>query len=183
VNSGDAPPVCHAIRKTGEDEPIAMNIGADEQHRAADRVESHEIRATAQILHMHPPMIPPCVQIEGRPAVTLDAMGVDDVAPSCDEKLDQIPRIIDHIDVEPQDPILLLERSKQQMVSRLRQDLSPGDLESVGPAGKSLGDAEIEVLLPDLGAAVAAGQMPETFPDPLERPVIAIAFEEAERGR
>ena len=171
-----------AVRKAREDEPIAVDIGADEQHRAADRVEPHEIRPAAQIVEMNSPVIPPGVAIEARAAKARDTMGMYDVSPGGDEALDQIPWIIDYIDIEPQHPILLRERSKQQMISRPGEDLSTGDLEGVGPTSKTVGNAEIEVFLPDLGTGIAAAQMAEPLLDPFECPVIAIAFEKAERN-
>jgi hypothetical protein len=37
-----------SVRKAGENEPVAMDIGVHEQHCAADRVESDEVRPAAK---------------------------------------------------------------------------------------------------------------------------------------
>src|ERR1700731_3571088 len=58
-----------AVGKAREDQPVAMNIGPDEQHRAPDGVEAYEVRPAAQIAHMNATMIAPGIQIEARSAV------------------------------------------------------------------------------------------------------------------
>jgi hypothetical protein len=62
--------------------------------------------------------------------------------------LDQIGVVIDHVHVQPEHPLVIVESMEQQVVPRLGQDLSPDQLQTVLPARQAERQAEIEILPP-----------------------------------
>src|SRR5262249_37582772 len=73
------PAAAVAVGEGREHQAIAMQIGAHEQHRAADRVEADEVLQSAKVSHAEPPLVAPGVEIEGRPPELHNAVRVHDV--------------------------------------------------------------------------------------------------------
>src|SRR5690606_36558743 len=57
------------VRHRRKDQSVAVQIGPDEEHRSTDRIERHAPALIPQIVEMQPPMVPPCVLIEGWPTI------------------------------------------------------------------------------------------------------------------
>src|SRR5579883_3532783 len=104
-----------------------MAVGAHEQHCSPERLEPYRARA-AQIVHVLPAAVAPGVEIEGLAAVFGHAMGLHDVPAQCDQGLDDIRRIFNDVDVEPEHPILIAECAEEKVIARTREDRAPLNL-------------------------------------------------------
>jgi len=92
---------------------------------AADRVEPHRTLRIAEILHVLGALVTPCIAIEGRSALLQHAMRLHDFEFGCQHPVDYVGRIADHVDVDPQHPVFILECAKQQMIAAARQYRTP----------------------------------------------------------
>jgi len=99
-----------AVGGRGKDDALAVHIGADEEDSAADGVDRHEISLVAQVAEVEPTMIAPGVLVERRPAVFQDAIGVGDVGAGGEEAFDDVGGVVDDVDVQPEHPVLVVER-------------------------------------------------------------------------
>ena len=125
-----------------------MQIGADQQYSSANAIEPHQVRPTPQGIHVDPSMFAPGIQVEGLRAVFLHAMGMYDFAPGADKNLQQIRRILDHVNIQPEHPVMILQRVKQQMIPGLCENLPAWDLECRLPAGNSIRYLKMKLFLP-----------------------------------
>src|SRR5262245_55536635 len=107
---------------------------------------------------MEPALVPPPIQIEGRSAVIKDAMRLDDVLLGGEQPLQEVRGVLDHVDVQPQDPVLIVERMKQQMIAALRQDRAPLDLMGLRAPVDPERQPVPEVAFPEADAAELAAE-------------------------
>src|SRR5215204_3188190 len=104
------------IGKWREDQPVTVDVGPYQQHGGTHRVETGKVGPATQMLHQETAIVPPGVLIEGRPAIARYTVRVEDVAAEREQGLDDVRRILDHVDVQPEHPVLILERARQEMI-------------------------------------------------------------------
>src|SRR5262249_50095335 len=104
-----------AVQKRRIHQPRAVRVPPHKEDSAADRVESTELALTAQVVEVDPPSVAPAIQIERRPAMLQDAVRLHDLLAGAQQALDQIGRVLDHVDVQPQDPRLVVQGPKEQV--------------------------------------------------------------------
>lgn len=100
------PAASGAVEERWEDEAVAVTIGTDQQHGAADRLQPHRALA-AQIAQMLAAAVGPGVQIETVLPVSANAIRLHDIAIQRGELLDDVAGILDDVGIEPQHPILV----------------------------------------------------------------------------
>src|ERR1700689_1903898 len=54
-----------AIEEWGKDQALAVDVGADQQHRSADCIERRQRTLAAQVLKQHAAVVAPAVAVEG----------------------------------------------------------------------------------------------------------------------
>src|SRR5579859_2530287 len=140
--------IAAAIGKAGEDKPVAVNIGADQEYRAADGIKPDEIGPTAKVVHMGFALVAPRVEVVAGATRLDDAMRMQDVAAARDQPGQEIRRVVDDIDVEPQHPILLVEAVEQEVVAGFGQNLAARQLKGLIPARHAWREVKVEMLLP-----------------------------------
>ncbi len=168
-----------AIEERRKDQPVAVQVGPHQQHGATDGIQANQLLA-AQFAHQRA-LIRPGIEIEGIAARALDAVRLQDVLAAGQQPLEDIGGIILEIDIDPQHPILIVERTQQQMVAALGEDRAAGNLHRRRPARHLRRDAKAKIPLPDPHPPVAPGDGCEPPPGFIERAVLRIAFQHAER--
>jgi hypothetical protein len=166
-----------AIEEWRKDQALAVKVGADQQHRSANRIERRQRTLAAQVLKQHAAVVAPAVAVEGWAARGLHAVRVDDVLPCRQQPVDQIRRRVDHIDIEPEHPVLVVKRARQEMVARTGQRGAPRQLDLGRRAGRAGRQMEAHVLLQQAIAPVASPCLSQARAQRLERAVPAIAFQ------
>src|SRR5215216_6404782 len=91
----------------------------------------------------------PGVEVEARSIGFLHTMGMQDITLIAQQSVYRIRRIIAHIGIDPQHPVFISERSKQQMVSTSREHRAPRQLKRRSPSGHAGRHPETEILLED----------------------------------
>jgi hypothetical protein len=59
--------------------------------------------------------------------------------------LQHIGRVVDHVDIDPEHPVFVVEGAEQQVVAGARQHRAPHLLERPRPTGHARGDVEAEI--------------------------------------
>ena len=111
-----------AVAERREDQSVTVAVGAHEKHGPADGREPDGTTGTAQIVKVLRSLFGPAVSVESRPAGLKHAMRMQDIEIVGEEPLEDVLGIIDDVDIEPQHPVLVVERAHQQRVAALRQD-------------------------------------------------------------
>lgn len=164
-----------------ENQPVPMKVSAHEENRSPDGIEPHGAARWAQITERFGAMRTPGIAVESRAAANQHAIGMNDISVGREQRRDQVAGIIDHIDVQPEHPVFVIQRPEQKIVPRARQHLSTRTLEGVGPARNIRGHLESEILL-DRGDAAAAALEPRSRGlQKVPGPVLAVALEQPDR--
>src|SRR5262249_42795712 len=90
------------------------------------------------------------IQIERRPAMLQDAVRLHDLLAGAQQALDQIGRVLDHVDVQPEDPRLVVQGPKEQVVTTHCQDSAALYLNRRRPARHARRGLITKVFLPNL---------------------------------
>src|SRR5262245_42164362 len=98
-------------------------------------------------MHVHATIIAPSVEIKTNVAIVTDAIGMHNVEIKFDQALQDVRRIFDNIDVQPQDPIRVAQRTEQHVVSCPRQDCPSLRLVDFCEAWNSVWHCKTEVFL------------------------------------
>src|SRR5438552_3342510 len=125
VAAGPVERIRPAVGEAREDEPVPVDIRLDQEHRAADSVQPDGAARAPQRVHVDLAVVSPCVLVERLAAALEDAVRLDDVLPGRQQPLDDVRRIFDDVHVEPQHPVLVVQRMKEQMVAAPAQHGSP----------------------------------------------------------
>jgi hypothetical protein len=135
-----------------EYQPVPVRIGPDQEHRAADAVERHQVALGAKVVHMQPAVIAPGVAVEcflRFIARLYDAVRMNDVLSGRQQQFDDIGRVVDNIDVNPQDPVFIGKRAGKQVVPATGECRAPLQLQLRTPPRFARGNLEPEIPLPD----------------------------------
>jgi hypothetical protein len=97
-----------AIEEGREDQAFAVHVGSHQQHRAADRIQLDQVALMLQIAEQFVRRSAPSVLVEASAAVVAHIVGVHDAFPGREQPLDDVGRVLDHIDVEPEHPVLIV---------------------------------------------------------------------------
>src|SRR5262245_1586144 len=135
--------------KAWENQPIAMNIRLNEQHGTANRIERDQVTLITQGLHADLAVTTPGVPIERLTTIVEDTVWLHDAFAGGQQSLDDVWWVFNDVDIEPQDPILVVQRVEQQMVPAACQDAPPPHLQVLSPTRRPGTDAVPEILLPE----------------------------------
>jgi hypothetical protein len=138
-----------AVRKRRKDKAVPVAVGLDQEDCRSDGVQTDRFVGAAEVFKQFAPVIGPAIAIESRAARRLHTMRVKDVEFKRQQLPDQSPRIGNDVDIEPQYPILVLQRSKQQLIAGSSEYGAADTLKGRSPAGNAGWQAKIEIPLDD----------------------------------
>jgi hypothetical protein len=102
----------------------------------------------------------------------------DDVLTGREQLLDHVGRIVDHVNIEPQHPLFVLQSRVQQPIASTGEHDAPGELEGRDPALNALGKLEVGVPPSERHSTVALAQRLKPPPDLLVGAVGAVALQQ-----
>lgn len=100
------------IKERRKHEAIAMEVRSHEKRRSAYRIERHQVSSRPKVVQMIAAAVAPGVSIEAAASILFDAMRLNDVAAGGEQLLDDVRRILDDIDVNPQRPFTIAQGPK-----------------------------------------------------------------------
>ena len=89
--------VCQPIRVRRKAQAIAVTVGANQQHRAADGVERNQLRSISEVIKMEATLIAPGIEVEGLASPFSNAVGLNNVALVTEQLLDDVWRELDNV--------------------------------------------------------------------------------------
>jgi hypothetical protein len=169
-----------AIEERRENEAVAVTVGTNEQHRAADGLEPNE-RLSAQIAHVLATAIAPGVAIEAFTAIFGHAVRLDDVFFVGHEPLKNVRRVVDDIHIEPKNPVFVPQRSEQEMIASAGEHRSTRRLICSGKARGADRDVKAEILAQEMLAREGGADVLQSPRNGIVCIVPAVALEYSER--